>query len=335
MTAQQLSTLWESIERSGTLNPSAVRFLDTGVDSSRGSVLVGLDGAGQRHLCIPAPTGELDREDRRSRGVTIEVRPLLNREGRATPFVDVHCRRPELNALFETVATDILAESQKKTDSPFATAHTVLERWRELLEPAEGAALGPKQLAALLAELLLLERLGRNGIPALKYWLGPDKGPHDFVCGAVDFEVKSTLSTTRREVEIHGLAQLMESPRTTLHLWWIRLRPSPGRGTTVPDTIDRLLASGADASTLVKNLKLEGYVQADAPAYRNIHFELVESALYTVNADFPRLMSGSFVDGLPPQITRVDYTINLDASKPVPMEQAAAETVFDSVGSRA
>jgi len=85
----------------------------------------------------------------------------------------------------------------------------------------------------------------------------------------------------------------------------------------------------------MKKLKLEGYVQADAPGYRTIHFEIVDSALYTVNAEFPRLMDGSFVDGLPHQVTRVDYTINLDASKPVPMGQTAADSVFDSVASRA
>ena len=331
MNLSDLSALWRTIERSGTPDAAAIRFLDTGTSFPTGSVYVGLDGMNQRHLCIPAPPGELSREDRRSRGVTIEVRLLLNPEGKESPFVDVHCRKPELNALFETLATDILAKSEKKPDSPFAAAHGVLERWRELLETAESAPLGPKQLGALLAELLLLERLGMNSVPPVKYWLGPEKGPHDFVCGNVDFEVKSTLSTSRREVEIHSLAQLTESPKTTLYLWWVRLRLSPGRGTTVPDIVDRLVARGADASTLMKKLKLEGYLQKDVLEYRGIAFEPIDSALYAIDKDFPRLIAASFIGGLPAQISRVDYTINLDSPWPVPLGQAAADIVFDNV----
>jgi hypothetical protein len=331
----QLSEKWRQIEQSGALSAAAIRFLDTGTTFPTGPVLVGVDGLNQRHLCIPAPSGELGREDKRSRGVTIEVRPLLNPQGHEVPFVDVHCRKPELNALFETVSMDILAASERKPDSPFITAHNILERWRELLEPVESGPLGPKQLSALLAELLLLERLGRKTTPPVKFWLGPERGPHDFVCGHVDFEVKSTLSTTRREVEVHSLAQLIESPETRLYLWWVRLRLSPGRGMTVPQTVDQLVARGVDAPTLMKKLKLAGYVQNDALGYRNIEFEVIESALYAIDNAFPRLTTASFVGGVPLAVARIDYTINLDASEAVPIEQSAADGIFDSVEQRA
>ena len=330
MSLQQLSALWESIEQSGMLGPSAIRFLDSGVRFPTGPVLIGVDGVNQRHLCIPAPVGELGRADRRSRGVTVEVRSLMSPEGRETPFVDVHCRRPDLNALFEIVARDILAESQRQPESPFATAHAVLERWRELLEPAESAPLGPKQLAALLAELLLLERLGSGSAP-VNYWMGPEKGPHDFICGIADFEVKSSLSTTRREVEVHGLSQLTASPGTVLHLWWVRLRAAPGRGSNVPDTVARILARGGDAALLMKKLKSEGYLQKDADAYRDISFEVLETCLYEVDSHFPHLTSASFSGGLPAQITRVAYTVNLDAAEPVPLSEASAQLIFASV----
>jgi hypothetical protein len=335
MSAIDLSTLWHSIERSGTLERDAMRFLDTGVSFPTGRVLIGIDGKNQRHLCIPAGNGEIGLRDSSSNGVTVEVRTLVNEAGHECPFVDVHCRKPQLNALFETLASNILIESKERPDSPFLAAHGVLERWRELLESSDGAPLGPKQLAALLAELLLLEKLGKpSAVPPIDYWLGPDRRPHDFVCGPIDFEVKSTLTTIRREIEIHTLAQLATSPGTTLYIWWVRLRPSPGRGTNVPDTVNRLIARGADPSTLLKRLKAEGYLEAHAPDYRGVTFETVESALYLVDAQFPRLTTDSFVGGLPGAISRVDYVINLDATGHTPVDESREKTIFETVEGR-
>src|SRR5262249_46645590 len=85
MTEDQLSALWLSIEEAGAREVTASRFLDTGASFPTGAVLAGVDGMNQRHLCIPAPPGELGREDRRSCGVTIEVRPLVNPDGHEVP----------------------------------------------------------------------------------------------------------------------------------------------------------------------------------------------------------------------------------------------------------
>ncbi len=332
MSGANLSGLWRSIELAGALGAPTLRFLDTGVVFPTGTALVGLDGAGERHLCIPSSVDELGCEDKRSLGVSIEVRPLRDAAGKESPFVDVHCHRPDLNPVFEIVASEILKSVEAGTDSPFRAAHTVLERWRDLLEPSGSGLLGPQQLAALLAELLLLERLGAGGPPPLASWLGPDKGPHDFVCGAVDFEVKSTLTTTGREVQIHGLSQLTASPGSMLYLWWARLRPSPGRGFTVPSVVEALLARGCDSSILLKKLSLMGYKLSDAGHYQNTPFELVESSLYAVDAAFPKLTVDSFTDGLHPQVRRVDYSISLDAATPVPLSPMVADTIFKAVG---
>lgn len=330
MTATRLGGLWSSIENEGGLKPEALRFLDTGVTFPTGIVLAGVDGSGHRHLCIPAPTTELGREDRRSQGVTIEVRNLINAKKQQQLFVDVRCHRPDLNPIFEVVADDILAQAQRKPESPFSAAHTILERWRELLEPSSEPQLGPSQLAALLAELLLLEQLG-NGTPPLNYWMGPDKGTHDFVCGAADFEVKSTLSTAGRDVEVHGLSQLTASKKAKLYLWWIRLRASPGRGTSVPATVERLLQRDVDKVALLKKLKLMGYVTKDEKRYESSTFETVESSLYEVNNDFPRLTKDSFKGGLPDEIKNVNYTLSLGLRKPVALSSSAAKVVLSSV----
>ena len=39
-------------------------------------------------------------------------------------------------------------------------------------------------------------------------WRGPKKALHDFVCGAIDIEVKSSLRTTETIIEVNDLKQL-------------------------------------------------------------------------------------------------------------------------------
>lgn len=330
MTVRDLGGLWQSIEQSGSFAQSSIRFMDTGVSFARGNALVGVDGLNRRHLCIPVDIGEAGRADTRSRGVTLEVRELLNPQGATALFLDVHCRKPELNHLFQTVATEILLECVKGVRGMFAAAQSVLERWRDLLEPDNTTILGERQLAALLSELLLLERLGK-GVPPVHCWLGPERGPHDFICGGKDFEVKSTLSPTRLEVHVNGLMQLTAVPDSELYLWLVRLRRAPGRGVTVPATVARLIERGADKLVLFNKLKREGYLLGDESSYRVISFEILASHLYRVDDKFPRLTNASFAGGLAPQIVEVDYVINLNSGSPAPMQPFDADKLLESV----
>jgi hypothetical protein len=331
MTLPNLSSLWRSIEQSGAVDLAAIRFIDASVTLPSGSALVGIDGQNQRHLCIPAIPSELGQTDKVSRGVTVEVRELMNPSGQLAPFVDVHCRNPELNRLFEIVAQEILADCLTSDSSMFVTAHRCLDRWRELLESGDQSPLTQKDLAALCAELLLLERLANGGVPPVGLWLGPDDAPHDFVCGPVDFEVKSTLMTHRREVSVNGLTQLEETPGSKLYLWWIRLRPSPGRGISVPELVARLIERGAEQHAFLKKLRKRNYDRADSDRYSALRFEVIDSALYQVNDEFPRLTTKSLTHVLPTSVTRVDYVINLDSDNPKPMGAADAEALFNSV----
>lgn len=320
-----LGSTWKAIEDAGTLPAEKLRFLECGEKGVDGRpILAGLDARGERHLCIPTDKIEAGGSDHQSRGIGIDVRPLIGRDGSQELFVDIHCRRPDLNALFEIIADDILGELRVGRASAFAAAHAVLERWRDLLGPIaeDRRLLTSQQLAALLAELLFLEKLG-PGAPPVSSWMGPEKGPHDFVCGSHDFEVKSTLSTTARRVHVNGLQQLSAAPGVGLWLWWVRLRPAVGRGFTVPETVLRLVARGANGPALFKKLEKEGYLPADAERYAE-RFEFVEDSLFDVLAEeFPRLTNASFIDELPTQIKQVDYMVDLDGIDSVSARTAA------------
>ena len=319
----KVGQIWKEIEGDGVPPSARIRLRPAGTVGDGIQVLVGIDGLGHRHLCVPSPESDLGSQDRYSRGVTIEVRELHDGQG-PRPYVDVECLMPALNELFAVVSEEMLDTLAVSPSKPFSVCHDVLERWRELLEKEKSPLLGREQLAALLAELLVLERLVRIRGTSVAGWVGPEKAVHDFMCGSVDLEVKSSLRTTGRIIEVHDLAQLDAPAGVALYVNFLRLRFAPQRGRSVPIVIDSILTNCADQRLLFDRLALAGYDPEQRAAYEASTFEVLEDLWYRIDDGFPRLTPRSFVDGGPPAaVTKVGYTLDLDATGSSPLDPAS------------
>jgi hypothetical protein len=321
--AASLSKLWQEIEDAGTPATEKLRLREAANVGGR-AVLVGIDGFGRRHVCIQ--TGESDRgkKDRYSRGVSIEVRELLE-GGVPRDYVDVRCVLPALNELFAVVASEMVDQLRVDASQPFNTCHQTLERWRELLEKDGTGLLGREQLAALFGELLVAEELVRRRGAALRTWVGPEKAPHDFMCGKIDIEVKTSLRTAGRFIEVNGLSQLDPPAGGALYLFFTRLRFSPGRGRSVPDVVASIAEKSSDQPLLFRLLADSGYDPAHRDSYQQITFEVLEELWFAVDDAFPRLTKASFVAGNPHKaVTTIAYTLDLDAIDTPPLGKASA-----------
>lgn len=323
--SSEIRELWAELEaaRKGR-SRDTILLSPTGVETRLGPVLVGIDALGQRHLCIPTEERELGSKDDASRGILLEVRPLSDRHRGDVPYLDVTCLVPELNELFALIVHDMLETLRESRGSAFQTCHRVLETWRTLLDRQRGSLLTREALASLLGELLVLEQVLEADQPtALGAWTGPDGGVHDFSIGALAIEVKTSLRTTGRVIEVNDLGQLMEPENGELVLVFLRLRPSPGRGDTVPAVMERLVDKGLERVGLFEKAALVGYSPEHAPKYAELSFEIVERVDYLVDTAFPRLTASNFRERLPEQITKVRYSVTLDHPTPAPLEPQA------------
>jgi hypothetical protein len=323
---RKVALLWRELEDAGLPSAEKLRFKEAGTVGAL-PVLIGVDGLGHRHICVPAPDADRGKHDTHSRGVSIEVRELMAGKNRRQ-FVDVRCSLPGLNALFSIVADEMLGQLERDSAHPFNACHEVLERWRELLERQRGALLGREQLAALMAELLVLERLVQRHGRAIEGWVGPEKSVHDFICGNVDVEVKSSLRTAGRVIEVHDLAQLEAPAGGKLFLNFTKLRFAPGRGRSVPEIVDHIAETCSDKPQLFERLALAGYDPVDRTAYEQSTFEVVEDLWYLIDEGFPRLTRRSFVpDQPPPAVTKISYTLDLDACPVPPLDPSAGSPI--------
>lgn len=291
----------------------------------RGALQLGLDAAGVPCLLIPSP-GPGPEEGGGS--VSVRNRELVTSSG-SRPFVVVACREPSLRDVFDHFLVGVVGALEEGGAShPGAVAIRVLARWQSLFRTG-GEAMGPGALAALLAELLVLERVaGREAAGSTTAWVGPDEARHDFRRGSHAVEVKSTLSHTGRTVTVHGVDQLEAPAGGTLHLAWMRLEVVPDGPLTLYTVCDRIIAAGMSAVELHDRLERAGSPPALREVHERVRFELREESFFEVGPGFPRIVSASFADGVPLGVDDLVYRADLPPRESA-LDPAATEVVLD------
>jgi hypothetical protein len=299
----QIRLGWVVLAEAGAPGTADVR-----THSLRGPWLLGIDA--EAMPCLLTEVGEPGPEDSDG-AVTVTNRELDTAEGRRN-FIVVSCRQLSLRDVFDHFAAGVVEAGLESPDRhPAATALAVLARWRELFRPAS-AALGPLELAALVAELLVLEEIvARDPAGSLSVWAGPGGARHDFRQGNVAIEVKSTLSHTARRASINGIDQLEAPPGGSLTLAWHRLERVAGGPHSVFGLADRIIAAGAPAGQLYGLLEQAGSPPSLREAHEAVRFDLRERAFFAVDGDFPRIVPASFPAGAPAGVDDLRYTVEL------------------------
>ncbi len=333
MKATSIATPWQKLGMSGTPLRGEFRVLNTAVRVATGIVLYALDSEGYYHLLLPVREETLVPPDRRSAGVHILPR-LLEEEGSKAHFIDVACRKADLNEVFTHLADDMLSVLGVDATDPFGTCRRVLIKWRELIERESVSILSREALAGLFAELVELRRvIGRNP-ECLVRWVGPVGGRHDFVAGQTALEVKASLRRDGRFFEVHGVEQLTPPEMGALFVAAVKLEAGEAGGESVPEVIKQLINHGVDSRDLLSRLAAAGYDARDARHYEEIRYRVVEERIYPVVEHFPRITAASFASGSTPSgVTRIQYTIDLSMEPPFPLDESDVSELYRRLSS--
>ncbi|UVE48046.1 PD-(D/E)XK motif protein [Pseudomonas chlororaphis] len=177
------------------------------------------------------------------------------------------------------------------------------KKWRHLL----GNALSAKSSYGALAELLTIEKLMKQGMEV--QWQGPSGGVVDVWTPAAGYEVKATISRYDSCIRVAGQFQLALASTRLLNLIHYRFEPSVS-GDSIDAAAQRLIKAGFDAEILARSLALVGFYLGNS-ALRET-FVVLESRLFPVCSDFPRIVPESFLSGsLPAGVVRVEYQVDL------------------------
>ncbi len=293
-------------------------------DTGGVKMLLGLDAGGSPYLLIPVDRPGIEED---VGVVTVRNRRLDTPDGQRI-FVAVGCGEPSLRDVFDHFLAAVLrALTVEPGRHPAASAVEVLAEWKALLQTRR-PGLGTVQLAALVAELLVLrEVLLRDPSRSLSVWRGPLGARHDLRRAEHAIEVKSTTSHTDRHVTVNGVDQL-ESPGGSLTLAWHRLEAVPDGTLSVFSLADELIEAGVSTVKLFELLDAAGSPPVLREVHEGIRFELRDKRYFAVDEGFPRLVSDSFVDGIPDGVDDITYRVLLPPVQEA-LDRGPVEKILD------
>ncbi len=311
---------WRQLELStGSPTRGEFRVFDTALNTSDGAVLLALDASGLRHVLVPVAADFPAAHDRRSGGVHLTTRPLIDDSGQRQ-YLDLACQKPHLNSVFAHLAEEVLGLLRSRAIQPLQACHQTLQRWRELLDREASNVLPMEALCGLFGELWHLAHIAAKSPQGLSAWQGPHGARHDFTIEGCALEVKTTARRDEWKFRVHGLTQLEQPRDARLYLCAMRLELNGASGATVPELIQSVLDTGVDRRELLGRLSQVGYDLRDEAHYQQIRIDVVDSRIYEVAASFPRLTGASFSPpGLAVGVSDIHYTIDLAASRSAPL----------------
>ncbi|MBV5341516.1 MAG: PD-(D/E)XK motif protein [Deltaproteobacteria bacterium] len=220
--------------------------------------------------------------------------------------------------MFTMMAADIVSmlekAGQKDESQLFSLFLGRIRAWQEFMQRNQEGVLHFDAEVGLYGELLMLEMLIDEGLPAIRAvesWSGPLDGIQDFMLGEGAIEIKTTTRTGVFPARISSLEQLDDSLRKPLFLGAIRIQLSDS-GSSLPARVDlvRTKISESDSSAIVEfELRLlhAGFFQSMAEKYTR-HFCHTGTYVFTVNASIPKLVPANVPHG----ILKARYDIELD-----------------------
>lgn len=190
-----------------------------------------------------------------------------------------------------------------------------LNLWKKLFQHGGSGFLQPHEIKGLIAEMLVLELLLRDGqrdiYETVSGWVGPLGADQDFMYADLAIEVKA-VGPGADSISISSLDQL--DCTVAMHLVLATLRPAtPGEPGAIglnalAARVEGMIAESPDALNTFKERLLEArYVEHEF--YETVLFEPMSIAAYSISDTFPKLIR----DMVPTGIVSASYSIEIDS----------------------
>lgn len=281
---------------------------------------IALDRMGFRHILIESNNEIHSPLTVQFRGVQVSIKELIISGGSQKEYIDLICREPTGYHIFNSIGGEIaqkIAETNEASNSIEITT-AILTKWKQFWGSFPKDVLTVEEQVGLFGELFFLRYwlLPRYGKQVVLAWEGPNGKRHDFILGDRSYEVKTSNSSKGHVHRINGVDQLEALPVGSLFLFsfWIRQNDHAENSlTSIIESCRKYLESDIEISSAFELLlSRSGYSEIQRVEYEKRRYEILDSVLFLVDGQFPKITRTSFSMGLPEQVEELDYTINLN-----------------------
>lgn len=320
MNPADLDAVWRAVE-APTASGGLAGKPAPGLDAELG-VLLASDSQQLRHLLIPAGETAEPPAHALTKGLEVTVDELQADDRPARRYFDVACRDATMHSNFTAVAAEIVEELGTGTGDGRKAIEDILARWHWFWDTPP-AGLTDTEAVGLFGELWFLEFwLDPIDAAVLRAWTGPERDRHDFKWAAASVEVKATRARSDGSAShrISTLDQMEDPEQGQLYLFSLRVSPDPIAAHSLNASVDRIRRTLSNRAEPMREFDERLATLGYSPAHRERYdtpFRVVAEELYRVDAGFPRLTRGSFVDGVVPTgIGGIGYSLALVACAP-------------------
>lgn len=305
-----------TILRAGAGETSGIEIatVPAGVSTADGPVRLALGKNGEARMLLPLSGKESGKEVIGAPALNIEVSAYTHK-GKQQRFLDLTCMSGELEKVFAELGDEILTRIEAGSTCAEA-AHSTIEEFRSLLVRPNASQIPQSQVAGLVGELLVLNRLLDQNPAAWKCWRGPAGDRHDFAAGPHSLEVKVSLSKGRTKVTINGFDQLEEPAGGSLHLLHFELEAAASGMLSVNALGKAALGKTSEPENLQQLLSALGCDDVGNPSWNHIAFRLENESLFKISEGFPRLVPSMLAGGVSSAgISNVSYATDLSTAE--------------------
>jgi hypothetical protein len=228
--------------------------------------------------------------------------------------------------LFYLVCDDLIKTTNGLTDDQaWPAIKRRLNKWRDFLSLGRLNILSEEKIKGLIGELYFFKEhviKHLNISTALRCWEGPNGAAQDFMFSKCAVEVKCQSGSTFSHVTISSVEQLT-CPVAQLFLFVITIvsgKPDGKDIITLPEIIREIEAiitnkgQVGDLESFRDLLISVGY--QESPEYDRFIYSVVDSRMFKVGNDFPRIRP----ENVPPAIDKLSYRIDLEQCREFQVE---------------
>ena len=282
---------------------------------------VGLKFPGRQRVVILEVNNDNDPYDARLpelRGVVISR--AIKAEQASDIALSVGLNEEVYKDIFSVFVADLISKVSDVVNEKEAAKifKSNVEKWQSFLEKYQQRGLNSKEQQGLYGELYVLNCFLNSHIASNDFvntWTGPEGSDHDFQDSLWAIEVKASASIPPDRVVISNEYQLAFYAPVTLYLYHLHLVSRQGEEKTLVKLVN-VIRNKLKEDVLLKQvfeerLRSFGYFVHHEHLYNDISYEVDHEAVYIVKDDFPRIVAGSFPEG----VHGVEYSIQLSACK--------------------
>ena len=306
MSEEKLKKIWQEVEleRDKFLKEFAYKNFYSG--SKKDLILIGINKDSSKGIMIRDESGR-NALPKLSSSFQIE-RSFI--EEKKSFFITIFSKETSLHEPF-TYLISLIIKNIDYGLSPTLATKEAIEKFQKLFK-SFGKLPSENQIVGLLGELFFVDQILKIKNDYWKGWIKPEK-TIDYTYSEIDVEIKSSSYSGEDKITINRLNQLQYIKNRSRYLYYSSFIINPEGELSVPDLVDNILSQIDDKDGFREKLSKTKYKFGDKSLWLEKRYSHLETIVFKVDKNFPRINSDSFKDNkIPDGITNIKYDLALN-----------------------